>query len=447
MRFDLTGDIPLAEKNYRLYKKLQIALYAAAFLLASAMAVRVIFDTQNFSFSFANPDSNKNNITAPRYQDTDGLVEKGAIAAGRDLYFDMSSTGIFSEAVIEFPPDEDSPEPGSGSVSVKKAYQAFLYPEGAPIGFRDGTLVKSGGDFFIISKSELRRIEPSALPILGYPSGAFIEASAEELRYNPAGQPVKSGDGYPDHSLFRIEGNYYILEGQQLKRFSSEQAYLSRYEPDQAIDKNADFLSGYAADGTPVGFSDGTLISYGESVYIVSGNNILPINNPVTFLEKGFAWENVIAAGADEIELYEKTKLFTIKNAHPDGAVFATDTNHNYFMVRGLEKHPLPSKNILDSWLKHSPITVSEKSLEASSRCDIKKDYFGSYSCEIPISDLQQLGGANYEFVMKLDNSAKIDRLDVSFKKDISRANLVVFLRDIYNKIKNRYVPQPVATP
>jgi len=155
----------------------------------------------------------------------------------------------------------------------------------------------------------------------------------------------------------------------------------------------------------------------------------------------------VIAASADEIALYEKTKLFNIKSVHPDGTVFTSIENAKHYMAKGSKKHLLPSQNIADSWLRHSPITFSEKSLEAVSQCAIKQDFFGSYSCEIPIASLQQLAGTNYEFVMKLDNDAKIGSLEVSFKKDISRTNLVAFVRDIYNKIKNRYAPQVVPAP
>ncbi|MDP1619506.1 MAG: hypothetical protein Q8M12_00745, partial [bacterium] len=444
MWFDLTEDVTLAEKDRARYKKFQTALYALAFLLAAIMAVRVIFDAQNFTFSFANPDSSKNSIAVPRYQSADFPVENGRISAGRDVYFDMAATGTFSKAVIEFPQDKDASGINSGSIIVKKSYQALLYPEGDPIGFKDGSLLKNNGDYYLVSQGALRHFDTGTIPILGYAPEAFIEVAPEELRFNPAGQPIRGDEGYPDNSIFKIDSDYYLLESAQLKKFSSEQAFLSQNEPRQALEKNTDIFSRYPLSEIPISFSDGSLISYGESVYIVSDNKILPINNPVTFLEKGFAWEDVIAASADEIALYEKTKLFTIKSVHPDGTVFATIENAKHYMVKDSKKHLLPSQNIADSWLRHSPITFSEKSLETASQCEIKQGFFGSYSCEIPITSLQQLAGTNYEFIMKLDNGTKIDYLNVSFKKDISRTNLVAFVRDIYNKIKNRYAPQVV---
>ena len=447
MWFDLTEDVTLAEKDRARYKKFQTALYALAFLAAAIMAVRVVFDAQNFIFSFANPDSTKNSITIPRYQGADSPVENGRISAGRDVYFDMAATGTFSTAVIGFPQDKDSSKPNSGSIIVKKSYQALLYPEGDPIGFKDGSLLKNNEDRYLVSHGELRRFDTDAVATLGYAPGSFLEVAPEELRFNPAGQPIRGSEGYPDNSIFKIDGEYYLLEDARLERFSSEQAFLSHYGPQQALEKTADIFSRYPLSEIPIGFSDGSLISYGESVYIVSDNKILPVNNPVTFLEKGFAWEDVIAASADEIALYEKTKLFNIKSVHPDGTVFTSIENAKHYMAKGSKTHLLPSQNIADSWLRHSPITFSEKSLEAVSQCAIKQDFFGSYSCEIPIASLQQLAGTNYEFVMKLDNDAKIGSLEVSFKKDISRTNLVAFVRDIYNKIKNRYAPQVVPAP
>jgi hypothetical protein len=445
MWFDLTQEVQLPEKKYMLYKKLQTMLYVVAFLLAIIMALRVIFDSQNFYSSLTNLDSNKNTLDLLQYQGTDSPTN-GNIVAGSALYFDTVPVGTFSKAVIKFPQDNQSQKITTGEITIRKSHQAFLYPEGGSLGFKDGTLLKNKSAYYIVSKGELRKFETSTVSAFGYPLNAFVEVTTEELQYNPAGQLVEDATVYPESSLFKIDSDYYILQNSQLKKFTSEYAFLSQYKAVQAIQKDQTFFTQYALADDVVGFSDGSLVSFGDSIYIISSGKYFPINNPETFIEKGYSWDDVIPAGSDEIALYEKTALFTIRRDHPNGTIFKTIESGKYFIVNNLKKQFLPSQNIVDSWSNRSPILVSEKSLETTSQCAIKKSFFGSYSCEIGIDNLQNLIGVNYEFIMKLNNDTTIADLNVSFKKDINRTNLMVFLRNIYNKITNKYVAKITPT-
>lgn len=440
MWFDLTREATLPEKEYKLYKNLQTFLYIVAFLLAVTMAYRIIFDSQKFYSSLLNLDSNKNTLSLLHYENTDALITNGNIPAESALYFDAVPMGTFSRAVITFPQDNQSREITTGEITVRKSHQAFLYPEGRLLGFKDGTLLKNRTAYYMISKGELRKFESSAVSALGYPLDAFIEVTAEELQYAPIGQSIESAGDYPDSSLFRIEGDYYILQNLQLKKFTSEQSFLSQYKSTQAIQKDQTFFTKYALADDVVGFSDGSLVSFGDSIYIISSGKYFPINNPETFIGKGYNWDDVIPASSDEIALYEKAALFTIRRDHPNGTIFKTVENGQYFIINNLEKQFLPSQSIVDSWSKRSPVLVSEKSLTTIDQCKITRNYFGSYSCEIQIDNLQNFIGVNYEFSIKLNEDTTIEELNVSFEKDINSTNLELFFRDIYNKIKNKYV-------
>ena len=442
MWFDLTPEIQLPEKKYRLYKKLQAFLYVAALLIAIIMAFVVIFDSQNFFFSFLSPNSNQNTINPPHYQNIDSLLENGKVSSENKIYFNAAPLGTFSKAVIKLPGQDQSEI--TGSITARRGHQSFLYPEGSPIGFKDGTLLKNNGNFFLVSQEMIRKFASAEIVSrFGYKPEAFIEIGEEEFQYNPGGRIISAQEGYPDGSIFKIKDDFYILQDSRLKKFTSEKAYLSQYGPSQAIEKNEDFFARYALSDEPVGYGNGSLVSYGESIYIISNGQNLPVNNPETFLEKGYAWEDVIAAGTDEIALYEKGPLFTIRRSHPDGTIFKTAESGKYYLISNFEKHLLPSKNIADSWI-NTPVLALEKSLDTTTGCDIKKDLFGSYFCELGLDELQNMNSANYEFIMALDKDTQLETLDISFRKNIDRKNLSVFLNDIFNKIKFKYVSKNI---
>jgi hypothetical protein len=214
-------------------------------------------------------------------------------------------------------------------------------------------------------------------------------------------------------------------------------------------EKNTDLLKNYLTTAKLTRFSDGSLVSYGDSIYLLSGTQSFPIDSPVTFLSKGYSWDDVVPASADEIAMYKKGKLFTIASPHPDGTIFKTIEDGKYYLVENKTKYLLPSEEIAKSLLaNHSPILVSENSLDETASCQFKKDFSfsKSYSCEIPIDALQQLIGSDYEFSLEPSEAIRIDAINVEFKKDISQKNFRTTLSEIFNLAKNNYV-QTNPTP
>lgn len=190
-------------------------------------------------------------------------------------------------------------------------------------------------------------------------------------------------------------------------------------------------------------FSDGTLISYNNGVYVVSGGFVFPIDTPLTFELLGYNWNSVIPASADEFSLYQKGKLFNVKAVHPDGTIFLVAENGRYYIIRDGLKHSLLSENIASSGMKVSPIIVSQKGLETFSYCEIRKNIFSArqYSCKLPVENLKRLIGKDYEFKQNFGQNIEIDSLSVTFKKTISVSNLKTTLREMLTRIILRYAP------
>lgn len=443
MRFDLSPEAILNEKFSRIYAGMRIFLYLSAILGAFFLAYLILFPSRYFFFSFAAAEAKNNNISNP-WDARRAPVANGKVAGGENLNFDTAVSGIFSQAIINLSLQKKISAPESLAIEVRKSYAAFLYPEGSTIGFKDGSLLKNGSNFYVVSDGKLREFSSPAIAMaLNFPMDAFHAVAADDLNANPAGQPIASGSEYPNFSTFNINGNYYVLQDARLKKFVSSAAFASQYDAAQAIPKNPDFLTAFPMAADLAGYADGSLISYGESIYIVSGENILPIDNPETFLSHGYDFNDVIPASADEIALYKRGKLFNITSTHPDGTIFKTTEAGEYYQILNSEKHRLSSQNIAASWLRHSPILVSKESLDITAGCDFKKNFWGTnaYSCEIPIMNMQQLTGNNYEFTLKPAAAVAVNSINIEFRKDINLINARSAVSGMLNRITATYVP------
>lgn len=390
--------------------------------------------------------SNKGNAVNPR-NENGILIKDGKFPAGQKNYFDASLVGSFSEIRISFTPNKLSQNPENDRISLRKSYRAFLYPEGTPIGFKNGTLVKNNNNFYLVSDDKLRKFHNKTVLIsLGFSENAFMAVNDSDLKYNAPGENIIDTKKYPANSLFKIGESYYLLNDQNiLERFVSTGAFRSQYDENLAIVKNADFLENYQIAENPIGFADGSLISYGTSAFIASKNKIYPIGDPEIFLNQGYDWKDIIPVSGDEFSLYEKEKLFTLTSVHPNGTVFFTPDSGEWYKIEDKQKHLLPSEKIALSWLKKKPIAVSVKSLETLGSCNLKKEFWGNYSCIIPLNDKEDTAGKYYEFSFVTKKDLRVDNLNLLYEKNMTMQNLKLSLRSMILKIKARYGIQTVA--
>jgi hypothetical protein len=444
MQLDLTPNITLDEKQQKIYSWLRILLYLMAFLAFFYLAFTLAFPTRISPFSFINPNSSKNTITDLRDSRGD-FINMGNFKSGEDNFFYVSMPGSFSRAEAEFSLNKIFDASNLGTISIRKGYKAFFYPEGEVLGFKEGSLLKNNGQYFIVSQKKVREFENLKLvETLGFDPQNFWEVSVEELVVNPQGAKITLSDGYPDGVLFEISDDFYLKKDSQLQKFSSQLAFSSQYPLSWAITKDAGFLNSNIISNDLIGFADGSLISYGDAVSIVSGQNIYPIDNFTTFEILGYVWDDLIPAGGDEVSLYEKQKLINLTSPHPAGTVFYAADMDKYYLIQDGQKRLLPSKKIADSWLKKSPILVDGQSLEIQGQCALDKKSLGfkSYLCSSDISALQNLKGKDYEFKFASGENFRTNNLIVRLKKEYSLNNLNNNLREIFSRVKKNYVSQ-----
>lgn len=436
---DFTKEIKLDSKWQKKYCIAKFLLYLFFIISALYLAYTLLFPSFPFDFFFRTPGSLKNTIVDPRNgQEKD--IEKGNISANEKFLFNTNIDGNFSKVKIKFSLEDDSPAFSSGNITLRKSFRSFFYPTGEPIGVPSGSLIKDDRNFYIVSNKKIRRFSSEKIiDELGFNRDAFVGIAKDELNYNAKGEDINSAE-YPDDSLFEIGGQYYWFNAGTLQKFVSGKAFLTRFEKNQAIKKDPDFLNNFSVSENLIGFADGTLISSGISIFLVEGKKIYPIADPITFESMKFSWDDVIAANGDEISIYEKQKLFTMNSPQLNGTIFASN-DQKYYIIEDDFKRELKGQNIINAYLKNTPIIVDEESLGTTSSCQIEKpiSFLNSYSCEIDLASLQHIRGNDFEFSADFGSNVRLKNLNATFEKSANFDNLWLSLSNLKKRTVSNY--------
>jgi hypothetical protein len=313
---------PVWQKRYKLAKFGVYTVFVLCLFLASYL---ILFPSASFIFSFKNPDSSKNTVVDPRSEKGE-LIRSGKVENGSQLIFDANPLGDFSEVELEFTLDGNSSDIGNGSVSTRRSYRSFFYPEGEKIDYPENT--------------DLPR-----------------------------------------------------------------------------------------------------LLSANNSVFIASQGKIWPIADAITFSSMGWDWNDVVASNSEEIGNYEKQKLFTLKNPHPDGTIFSEKESGKYFLIENGEKREIGNIENFLPFTRTNPIIADEKGLEIKSRCELQSAFgFGKkYKCAIPIQEMRTLVGNDFRFEANFGNEVKITQISATFKKAFNLENLKSSVSILKNRTAANY--------
>ncbi|HEX8974445.1 MAG TPA: hypothetical protein VF817_03090, partial [Patescibacteria group bacterium] len=372
--FDFTSEIKLNKYWEKRYRVSQAVLYSAFFLLAAYFASRILFPSYMFNYTFG-ATGLSNNILNPRDAKQNSLAS-GNFTGNSPMLFNVNQLGNFSKATLSLTLVKNSPLLGDASFVVQKSFQAFFYPTGAALGFKNGSLLKNANDYYIVSDGALRKFSSAEQwQTLGFNDSAFMTVGTTDLQYNALGEDIRNQE-YPNGLIFKIKDVYYQLNNKQLQPFTSTNAFLSQYAQTQAINKDASFLTQFPLADTYLGYADGTLASIGQSVIILSNGKYYPVDSPQTFTGLGYDWNDVVPITSDELALYNRQKQFNDTNPHPDGAVFFDQDKKEYFYVSNQQKLPLKTAAIAASYLANrKPIIVDSKSLTTqSATCALEKN-------------------------------------------------------------------------
>lgn len=430
MPFDLTKNVqldPVWQKRYRISRWFLWLVFIFAVIHLSLL---IFFPSQNFFYSSTG-------------QPSQGYPLANIASSSSQLSFDAFSNGSFSEANVELILDSGDTNISGTEIKARKSYQAFAYPTAdRPVGFPSGSLLKNNGNYYIISQDKMRRFASArVIEALGYTDNSFLEADTDELSYSDKESDITDDKNYADDSLFVVGNTYYRLENQTLYPFISQGAFQSFFEPQQAVSKNEDFLNHYPVSPEAIGYSSGSLLSFDTSAFVVDGKKVVPFSNPETFLSFGYDWSDIIPVTEEEIGLYERSKIITIDQPHPDGTIFADPQSSKYFLIKEKMKLPIVGNDILKTYSKKKPILIGEKSLEFNSSCKLERfsRQLFSYRCAMPVENLNTFPGSDYHFTAALSENVRLQNINVFFSRNINLINLKDTLYRITLRILSNY--------
>lgn len=440
--FDLTPALPVDSEYRRTYLRLRAFLYALFFVTTLFVGLRFIFPDEQRFFDFRIYFGPKNTLADPRLE-TGVPVKQGILAPDEKMLWNASAVGAFSVVRIRLNAlnlnTEEIANMPTGTISLVRAYRAFLYPTGDPVRFRSGTLITDETRYGIVSENTLRPFASLAqAEALGWSKASFTSVSPALWKQQTPGVPIPDQNELIEDSLFRISGNYYQVKKGELVPFASERAYRSRFPSATARTGSEDLLGRTTQTETMIGFLDGTLLSYDQSVYAVEGETLRPIASADTFLEKGYGWEAVIAATGEEFGTYVRGKLYTRAEPHPDGTLFFSQPENRSYLVENGTKRPIPNDVLLAQYASLTPVIVDNVP-EVRTCAPEYVAFWQRFECEIALDAMEESRVGEYQFAFIAPFPVRLEAMRADFIRSVDERNLRYFLTDLRQKIAFRY--------
>lgn len=222
--FNLTKEIKLSPEWQKRYSVLRFFVYFLFLATAAYFSYKVLFPSLPFYFFFETPNATKNTIIEPRIP-KNVTLKKGVITGGK-LVFDTalsSFKGEFSQVKVNFILKKNSPEIAGGTISIRKSYRAFFYPEGDPITtpaedsskFPSGSLLSNGISAYVTDKDTIFPINNTiTFTSMGFDWADVTPASSDEIGAYAKEKLFTIASPHPDGTIFvtQDKSRYFIVQ-------------------------------------------------------------------------------------------------------------------------------------------------------------------------------------------------------------------------------------------
>lgn len=438
----------------RLYMALRAMLWGAFLASMALFAFSILFPSQDLSYTFSDSKTGGNEIERPR-TDAGDTRESGRLRKGETLVLDASVLGDFSHARVSISGKDTSDNQAMENIRItaKRSQQAFFYPKGPSATFPSGTLMKHHEEIFLVGSDGLRHRFDSEkdAALWGYDTSTFLSVSDEELLANSEGDALPSplhigiDEALPNGAFIRSDDTYYAWKNDMLYPFVSTGAFLEQFPEKWALIRENTFIKNHAISDEWIGYPSGSLLAWGDGVFIMDGSSPRPVLGADIFLSLGYSWDDVRTVSDEEISLEQKGKFVDISVPQPDGTVFMDTDEHRYFLVQGETLREIHGESMLHMWLgKRHPVLVSSKDSGRNASCTLTKASIFSTStmaCSIPLESFANIRGDTYELSFLTNKEIALDRMDIVFESSLKEQTLVTTLSKLKSRILSRYLP------
>lgn len=178
--------------------------------------------------------------------------------------------------------------------------------------------------------------------------------------------PVKAENTVPDGLLVKskTDPKVYYIENNTKRPIESPEMLESRFDWDNLVITSRADLEGIS-DGSPMTFREGSLLSHGGTVYLVSDGKRRPFESAQAFLSLGFSWGNVREVSRPELDVHPQGAAIRVGDKHPDGVLLQSSKDAMYFLDNGKRRY-IPSPLIFESQFRwEEAVRVSDGVLQS----------------------------------------------------------------------------------
>jgi len=372
---------PIPARLNRSYQIARVFLYTVIVSVVIYFFLQTFFPTFTFFYNFR--VSNSGNTLLDPHSASNVPATNGKVVENGALITSASVTGKFSQVLVSLALEKKSAIPNTLQVTLKRSYRSFFLPTGSSV------------------------------------------------------------TGFPEESVYLVDDVYYALRGDSLYPFVSSNAYVSRYPESKAIRENTDFLKKYHVSEDWIGYRVGTMVSFADGVFLItSETEMRPIGNAETLLALGYRFEDVRPASEEEIGIYKRRRIILLGTQHPDGTLLLDRDTNIYYLVENNFKRAIVDASYRDFIMsKQSPIIASSEESKKQVSCVLEPGLLGqSFSCQTPIDLLVAGFGNDFQVTIeKNDTDIDISTLEVSFKTEKNKQNIMLILSQIKQRLFSRF--------
>lgn len=381
--FDASSILPRTHrKRFLVFQVVLLFVFVGSALF---FGFSLLFPSEDFTYSFANPDTAKNTLEDPSGIGANGSnLKKGRISSGDELRTYAGTSGNFSSVHVRLVLRKDSGTPDTIKISLRRSFRSFFYPDG-----------------------------PDAV--------------------TP-----------PEQRVLAIDGSPYLFTQETISPFISDAAALSWAPKEKVLPSKSEILSIFPPQDTFVGFRPGALLSDAQGVYAIDGDDKAhPIGNTSVFESLGLHWNDVRAVSEEELGIHKRGKILLFDAAQPDGTLFLDRTTGKYFVVDNGTKVPVVNKDRLDTLRGvTTPVEATSDAFRVTASCNLSRSFNpfqDIYSCDIPIQALRDLPGGSFQVSLDADRDLHLSDLSLGFRTSPDKQNFSLFLRQLKERFQTVY--------
>jgi hypothetical protein len=160
---------------------------------------------------------------------------------------------------------------------------------------------------------------------------------------------VQAENTVPDGLLVKSKTNprVFYIENNTKRPIESPAMLESRFSWENLIVTSQSDVDSIP-NGRAMTFRDGSILSYGGTVYVVSDGMRRPIESAQAFLSLGFSWGNVRAVSKSELDAHPQGGLLRLGDWHPDGVLLQSPQDAMFVIDDGKRRY-IPSPLIFES--------------------------------------------------------------------------------------------------